>query len=85
MSEQFLIEKVKKYLKDNDIAFQENTVEYCGIKKSVIMKEKTKDMHFVSFCTPTETDYTQTSFIFIDIVSDKLELLLTPQYMREIE
>ncbi|SHM34367.1 hypothetical protein [Chryseobacterium polytrichastri] len=84
MNEQSLIEKVIDYLKDNDISFQENTVEYCGIKKNVMIKEKTKDMHFVGFCIPTETGYTQTSFIFIDIISNKIELLLTPQYMREI-
>ncbi|QQV02683.1 MULTISPECIES: hypothetical protein [Chryseobacterium] len=85
MNEQFLIKKVVDYLKDNNISFQENTVEYCGIKKNVMVREKTKDMHFVSFCIPTETNYTQTSFIFIDIISNKIELLLTPQYIREID
>lgn len=85
MNEQSLIKKVIDYLKNNDIAFQENTVEYCVIKKNVMIKQKTKDMHFVSFCIPTETNYRQTSFIFVDIISNKIELLLTPQYMRKIE
>jgi len=43
-------------------------------------------MYFVSFSAQVSKDipYTNSYFIFIDIKTEKLELLLGPQYREEI-
>jgi hypothetical protein len=87
MNESKLIDKVKNYLKSSSIPYQENTIEFCGIKKKFPINNEIKDMYFVSFSSQVSKDipYTSSYFIFIDIKTEKLELLLGPQYQKVIE
>lgn len=86
MNEQHLIDKVRKYLKNTKIPFIEETIEYIGVKKDFLIKEEKKDMHFIGFSAQISKDipYTSSYFIFIDIKTEELELLVGPQHTEEI-
>jgi hypothetical protein len=86
MNKQHLIDKVKKHLKNSKIPFIEETIEYIGIKRNFLIKNEKKDMHFIGFASQInkESPYTSSYFIFIDVKTEKLELLVGPQYTEEI-
>lgn len=89
MKEQALIEQVENYLLDSSIDFVKNSIEYVGVRENhVISIEKPKDYYFVSYeaIADENNQYsTQSYFILIDKISQKISYILGPQSLQKIE
>jgi hypothetical protein len=88
MIEQELIDKVRNYLNEINLTPENGEISYTGIKKNAPQLDgANKDMHVVSFIIDfnKESAYVEgISAIYIDIKTKKLELLVTPYYMKQI-
>jgi hypothetical protein len=90
MNEQQLIKKVENYLTKTNTVYVENSVRYIGIRENynMIPNEDPKDYYVLGFDAVADKSNiysTQSYFIYIDKVSEKIKYLLGPQYSEKIE
>jgi hypothetical protein len=89
MLEQEFIEKVSVYLEKIYLTPVNGNITYSGIRENAPQADgTTKDMHVMSFVIDFDNDSPygeKPCAIYIDVITKKLELLVTPYYMDTIQ
>lgn len=81
--------KIIDYLKNNNRKYYKDSVKYNGIRENYIISDKGhKDYHFLSYEAVADKSNiysTQSYFVFIEKVSEKISYILGPQSSEIIE
>jgi hypothetical protein len=89
MKEQELIKKVEDYLTRTNAIFVKNSIEYIGIRENyIISNEEPKDYYSLSYDVVADKDNiysTNSYFVLIDKVSEKIYYILGPQSTKKIQ
>lgn len=84
-----LIEKVKSFLNERKILYNDNSIEYIGLRENYkIGKDDPKDYYFISYdiLSDKSNKYsTKSYFVYIEKKSLRLIYIIGPQTIERIE
>lgn len=88
MDKNRIVQRVQEFLKNRKIAFNDNSLEFIGLRKNYKIDEVPKNYYYLSYdiIADNKNQYsTMTYFIYLEAESLKISYIIGPQSFEKFE